>query len=240
MNHLRHLHSIKSKKDALLAQQSDLSIVLFSLASAFAVLGAALSLQWLIYDDWLHRTGPLRIVGSVLAGALTFVFAFRRRSAARERKMEMLQRFKTIAQMNDRIRNALQIIECATYATNPQATAPVRNAVDVIEGVLQEVLVETHPALFAGPDTGTATPEAMARRNSDWVCERRRAAAARSAAAARMDGLNPQPRNAPARGRDIRNQTDRFSLAIDAIDGISRFRETGLSVQEALLDMPIA
>jgi len=38
----------------------------------------------------------------------------------------------------------------------------------------------------------------------------------------------------------IRNQTDRFSLAIDAIDRIPRFRETGSSVRESLLDQQIA
>ena len=38
----------------------------------------------------------------------------------------------------------------------------------------------------------------------------------------------------------IRNQTDRFSLAIDAIDRIPRFCETGSSVREALLDQQIA
>jgi xylulose-5-phosphate/fructose-6-phosphate phosphoketolase len=38
----------------------------------------------------------------------------------------------------------------------------------------------------------------------------------------------------------IRNQTDRFTLAIDAIDRISRFRVTGASVREALLDEQIA
>jgi xylulose-5-phosphate/fructose-6-phosphate phosphoketolase len=38
----------------------------------------------------------------------------------------------------------------------------------------------------------------------------------------------------------ILNQTDRFSLAIDAIDRIPRFRETGASVREALLDRQIA
>ncbi len=37
----------------------------------------------------------------------------------------------------------------------------------------------------------------------------------------------------------IRNQADRFSLAIDAIDRIPRFRETGSSVREALLDRQI-
>ncbi|MEJ2670778.1 MAG: phosphoketolase family protein [Deltaproteobacteria bacterium] len=38
----------------------------------------------------------------------------------------------------------------------------------------------------------------------------------------------------------IRNQTDRFSLAVDAIDRIPRFSETGSSVREALLDRQIA
>jgi len=38
----------------------------------------------------------------------------------------------------------------------------------------------------------------------------------------------------------IRNQTDRFSLAIDAIDRIPRFCETGSSVREALLNEQIA
>ncbi len=38
----------------------------------------------------------------------------------------------------------------------------------------------------------------------------------------------------------IRNQTDRFSLAIDAIDRIPRFCETGSSMREALLDQQIA
>jgi xylulose-5-phosphate/fructose-6-phosphate phosphoketolase len=38
----------------------------------------------------------------------------------------------------------------------------------------------------------------------------------------------------------IRNQTDRFSLAIDAIDRIPRFRVTGSGVREALLNQQIA
>jgi hypothetical protein len=127
----------KSDLPSLRHFSSDISIVLFSFVSGFAVFIAVIL---------LHKTG-LRFVGSVLAGILTFVFALRGQFAIRERGVEMLRRFETIGQMNDRIRNALQVIECATYATNPQATEPVRNAVDVIEGVLHEVLVETHPAL---------------------------------------------------------------------------------------------
>jgi xylulose-5-phosphate/fructose-6-phosphate phosphoketolase len=38
----------------------------------------------------------------------------------------------------------------------------------------------------------------------------------------------------------IRNQTDRFSLAIDAIDRMARFRVTGAGVREALLNQQIA
>jgi xylulose-5-phosphate/fructose-6-phosphate phosphoketolase len=38
----------------------------------------------------------------------------------------------------------------------------------------------------------------------------------------------------------IRNQTDRFSLAIDAIDRMQRFHVTGASAREALLDQQIA
>ena len=37
----------------------------------------------------------------------------------------------------------------------------------------------------------------------------------------------------------IRNQTDRFSLAIDAIDRIPRFRVTGASVRETLVNQQI-
>jgi xylulose-5-phosphate/fructose-6-phosphate phosphoketolase len=38
----------------------------------------------------------------------------------------------------------------------------------------------------------------------------------------------------------IRNQTDRFSLAIDAIDRMSRFHVTGAATREALLNQQIA
>ena len=38
----------------------------------------------------------------------------------------------------------------------------------------------------------------------------------------------------------IRNQTDRFSLAIDAIDRIPRFQVTGSHAREALLNQQIA
>jgi hypothetical protein len=118
-------------------------IVLVSIGAAVAVLAGSLLAQWLIYDDWLHRPGPLRIVGTCIATALTFVFAMRWQMAIRERQLEMVRRMEMILRMNDRIRNALQAIECLTYVAQPEATESVRQSVNVIDGVLREVLAES-------------------------------------------------------------------------------------------------
>jgi len=135
---------------------SDVAIWLISLFAGVSVFGLAISIQWLIYDDWLHRSGPLRVVGSLLSGALMFAGVWRRQIIVRQRKLEMLRRFETIKWMTDRIRNSLQAIECVTYAASPQATESVRDAVDVIEGVLGEVLERHRPvrADDASPVTG--------------------------------------------------------------------------------------
>jgi len=136
------------KHETPLARQiaSDITIWLVSTFAGLSVFSLAILLQWLIYDDWLHDRGPLRVVGSFLAGVLMFASAWRWQSVVRRRKLEMLRRFETIKWMTDRIRNSLQAIECLTFAASPQATEPVRNAVDVIEDVLDEVLAEHRPA----------------------------------------------------------------------------------------------
>jgi hypothetical protein len=138
---------MKRKTDPPLPKQitSVVAIWSTSIAAGIVVFALAIFLQWLIYDDWMHRSGPLRIVGSAVAAVLTCVVAERWQVAIRLRKIEMLRRFETIKWMNDRIRNALQAIECVTYVADPEATNSVRDAVDVIEGVLQEVLMDAHP-----------------------------------------------------------------------------------------------
>jgi len=148
---------MKRKTKPPLGQQipSTGSIVFAATATGLAVLGAVIVLQWIVYDNWLHQAG-LRLTGSVVAGALTSLFAYRWQWAVRQQKLEMLRRFETILRMNDRIRNALQIIECATYANNPEATEPVRDAVDAIEGVLREVLADAHPAPPEAPGDESA------------------------------------------------------------------------------------
>jgi hypothetical protein len=77
-----------------------------------------------------------------LAAALTFLLVYDRQRRTRERQQEILRHFQTIADMNDRIRNSLQAIECSTYATNPAAVEPVRSAVDAIETVLSKVIAD--------------------------------------------------------------------------------------------------
>jgi hypothetical protein len=134
---------------------SEITIWLVSLLSGLSVFAFAILAQWLIYDDWLHDRGPLRIVGSFLAGALMFASVLRWQYIVRHRKLEMLRRFETIQWMTDRIRNALQAIECITYAASPDATESVRSAVEVIEGVLHEVLSEHRAAPPGMEPSGT-------------------------------------------------------------------------------------
>jgi hypothetical protein len=124
---------------------SAVSVWFFAAMCGMGVFFAAIVLQWLVYDDWMHRGGPLRLVGSGIAFLLAFAFAYRWQLAARRRKVETLHRFETIRWMNDRIRNSLQAIECLVYATNPHVTDPVKDAVDTIEDVLDEVLSSSGP-----------------------------------------------------------------------------------------------
>lgn len=125
---------------------SSIKIFLLSFAASSFVLAASLLIQWLVYDDWLHRTGSIRLVGTCIAAILTFVFVLRWQLAVREERREMVRRFEVISHMNDRIRNALQAIECVTYVSQPQAMNSVKQAVNVIDGVLRETLAHVTEA----------------------------------------------------------------------------------------------
>ena len=123
---------------------STASIWLVSLASGLCVLLVAAFLQWFIYDDWRHGHGPLQMFGTLLAAALMFVVVLRWQFGIRRRRLEMFRHFEAIQWMNDRIRNALQSIDLIAFA-HSEAAEQVREAVDAISVVLNEVLEEAHP-----------------------------------------------------------------------------------------------
>jgi len=129
---------------------STVAIGLVSIATGLCVLAISVMLQWLIYDDWMHRTGPLQIVGSLLAAALASFVVLRWQIGIRRRREEMLRRFRSIERMNDRIRNSLQTIDLLAFV-NSRATEQVRSAVDSIAAVLHEVLEEHHPQVPPAP-----------------------------------------------------------------------------------------
>jgi hypothetical protein len=151
----------KSDSSFLSQIPSPLSVWLVAVVCGLSVFFFAITLQWLVYDDWMHKGGPLRLTGSGCAFLITFVFAYRWQLATRKRKLETLQRFETIRWMNDRIRNSLQAIECVVYATNPHVTDPVKDAVDRIETILDEVLsgersdIKDRSAGFEGTHSAT-------------------------------------------------------------------------------------
>ncbi len=139
---------MSSPQDHLRVRQpvaSTARILLFSFVASSFVFASSLLIQWLVYDDWLHHTGPLRIIGTLLAAILTFAFVLHWQHSVREAQRDMLCRLETVARMNDRIRNALQAIECVTYLSQPHATEPVSQAVAVIDGVLREVFADFSP-----------------------------------------------------------------------------------------------
>lgn len=114
--------------------------VVYALAASFSVLLVAMLLQWLIYDDWLHETGPLRIIGSALSAIATFIFLLRWFHLERERNLDAQRRFTLIAQANDRIRNKLQALANINYVSNDGLATSMREAVDAIDAALNGIV----------------------------------------------------------------------------------------------------
>lgn len=122
-------------------------IFVYSFVASFSVLLVSVALQWLIYDDWLRETGPLRIVGTTLAAIVTFIFVLHWLRAQRERHLEARRRFKVIAEMNDRIRNKVQAIACVQYASDERLASDIRDSVDAIDEALKGMIADASESL---------------------------------------------------------------------------------------------
>lgn len=127
-----------------LPQTTVLRVCLYSFLASCSVSIGSFVLQWIIYDDWLHETGPLRFVGTAVAAVITFFFVWRWQEGIRRRTADTQRRLLIIADMNDRIRNALQAIECITYAKDEAATQAVRDSVERIDMALRGMVAEVN------------------------------------------------------------------------------------------------
>jgi hypothetical protein len=134
-------NEIKAKKPVSAIHIQSIPIIgLISIVCGILVLGFAILAQWLIYDDWLRENGPLRLVGAALSGLLASALVWKGMTNVRRRRIAMLARFETIARMNDRIRNALQVVSFQAYLRDAATTSEVREALDRIDSVLCEVI----------------------------------------------------------------------------------------------------
>ena len=114
--------------------------IAYAVAASFSVLLVSVILQWLIYDDWLHETGPLRLIGSALAAVITFAFLLRWLNMERKRRFDAQRRFAMIAQSNDKIRNKLQALVAIRYLSNDGLAELMREAVDEIDAALDGIV----------------------------------------------------------------------------------------------------
>jgi len=136
-----HSSRLQHGEDIMSGSASKLQVLLYSFLSSCSVILLSLILQWLIYADWLRDPGPVRLVGTLLASIVTFLFVWLWQERIRREKVETQRRLELIAEMNDRIRNALQTIDCIAYL-DEGATETVRHAVDVIDSALRGASTE--------------------------------------------------------------------------------------------------
>jgi hypothetical protein len=113
------------------------------LAAGSAVFLATFSTQWFIYN-YLLGQDEFHWVGVSVASVLTFIFMQRMMARSRQRRLATLRRFQAIAETNHHIRNSLQTILYQSYSMDSEVAARLKDAVDRIEWVLEQVLPAVH------------------------------------------------------------------------------------------------
>ena len=128
---------------------SDLEIWLISGAVGVGVFLLTLAIQWIIYDRVLHQDG-LRFVGSAIAALLAMALAQYMKTTSRNDRITEIRRLEAIAVLNHHIRNSLQTI--AVCSSDEKATAAIRQSIDRIERVLNDVM----PSMREGQKSSAA------------------------------------------------------------------------------------
>ncbi len=119
---------------------SRLEIWSIAFAMGCAVCVGSLAVQWAIYNVWLGDPGQLRLLGPIVSGLLAAAFTERMMWQSRRRRLATLRRFQIIAEMNHHIRNSLQMISYERLSADEGAAVRLKEAVDRIQWVLEQVL----------------------------------------------------------------------------------------------------
>lgn len=120
-------------------------IWLWSIGAGALVFVIALLAHCLVYVVLLQQPG-VRFVGALVGGVVSALLIYRLLSEQRRARVAAISRFKTIAEMNHHIRNALQTISYQRYNASDSAAERLKEAVDRIEWVLEEIVpdVQAH------------------------------------------------------------------------------------------------
>ncbi len=116
---------------------------LLASAAGCAVFVATFVVQWFVYSRFLGDH-ELHLVGVSVASLLTFIFVQRMMAYLRQRRLAIQRRFQIVAEMNHHIRNSLQTILYQSYTVDDQVATRLKDAVDRIEWVLEQVLPGMH------------------------------------------------------------------------------------------------
>ena len=104
------------------------------------VILVSLGAQWVVYERIFDDPGGMRFISPILAGVTTAAFVFRLQLLTQRQQLSQLRRLHVISEMNHHIRNAMQVISCGTYVTNPQAHDSMQSAMNRIDWALRDVL----------------------------------------------------------------------------------------------------
>ena len=117
---------------------STFKLVLLALAFGLLIVGIGLGLDYFLLSE---HDSPRIIVelSDLFTGIVAGALVYRILSYGRNRRQRLAQRLEAIGEMNDQIRNALQIISVSAYAAGERAEFEnIRGAMERIESALQD------------------------------------------------------------------------------------------------------
>ena len=116
---------------------STLKLVVLAVAFGLLIVGISIALDYFLLTE---NDSPRTVVelSDGFTGAIAGVLVYKVLSYGRTRRRRVAQRLEAIGEMNDQIRNALQIISVSAYSANHAEFDHIRAAMERIEAALQD------------------------------------------------------------------------------------------------------